>query len=173
MRKSLSALIAALGVGAASLFAPVSAQAALVEKTFTLAPDFGPLAGLSEGSFAFDDALAPTVSPFGDQLFALSAFTLDIGGQVYGLGDLDEAFAAFDASGFTGLVVSIDGVLTLSPALGPLDAFFAHLGGDGESAGAVRFADVPGGTVGEPGAAALALLALAALGARRARRRRL
>ena len=167
MSKSLPSFLAALSLAAAAVL-PSVGHAAPVQRSFTLITDFGPATGPFSGSFVYDDAQAPTLSPFGDQLYTLSAFTLGIDGQVFALADLDEAFAVFDGSSFLGLAATLDGVLTLTPAFDPLGAFFAYSSPAGETVGSIVYAAV-NNTVPEPGVILLLSLGLAALGASRRR----
>lgn len=168
LASSLAPVLAAAVVALGAALAPAASQAAIVQQGFTLAADFGPVAGPLAGSFSYDDAVAPTASPFGDSLVPLSSFTLDLGATSLGLGDAQEAFAAFNADGFIGLVVTVDGVLTLSPSVGANSPFFALTTRAGESLGTVRFAD-PQVRISEPAGLALAALGLVALGLRRRR----
>ena len=168
LASSLAPVLAATAVALGAALAPIAAQAAIVQQGFTLAADFGPVAGPLAGSFSYDDAVTPTASPFGDRLVPLSSFTLDLGATSLGLGDAQEAFAAFNQDGFIGLVVTVDGVLTLSPSVGSNSPFFALSTRAGESMGTVRFAD-PQVRISEPAGLALAALGLAALSLRRRR----
>lgn len=168
LASSLAPVLAATVVALGTALAPVAAQAAIVQQGFTLAADFGPVASPLAGSFSYDDAVTPTASPFGDRLVPLSSFTLDLGATSLGLGDAQEAFAAFNQDGFIGLVVTVDGVLTLSPSVGSNSPFFALSTRAGESMGTVRFAD-PQVRISEPAGLALAALGLAALSLRRRR----
>ena len=165
---SLAPVLTAAVVALGAALAPAAAQAAIVQQGFTLAADFGPTPGPFSGSFSYDDAVTPTASPFGDSLVPLISFTLDLGANTLGLGDTQEAFAAFNQNGFIGLVVTVDGVLTLSPSLGTNSPFFALSTRAGESMGTVRFAD-PQVRISEPAGLALAALGLAALSLRRRR----
>lgn len=154
---------------AALVFGAASGHAAPVAGQFTLAPDFGSLPGAPVvGQFTWDDADPLAASGHGDQVRGLTAFTLRLAGVDYTLADLGDAFAVFDANGFSGLAVTIAGVLTLSPAAGGQDPFFAYSGARGGAAGDVRFAP---GDAGVPEPATLAA-ALAALGAAALARRR-
>jgi hypothetical protein len=155
--------LAALALGTLMAIAAMPTLAAPVNQTFSLIPDFGPPA-LGGGSFSYDDSQTPTAQG-SERLYDLTSFSVELPGISYSLLDLDDAFAVFDASGFIGLQVTIDGVLTLSPAHGGQDAFFAYAGLRSQAMGDISFA-----TVDEPGVLALLLLALA--GASGARRRR-
>lgn len=161
--RHLSRLAGALALAAAL----IPAAAAPVQQSLTLTADFGS-AGPFSGTFSYDDAKVPASGEF---LLTLTGFAIDLGGSPYDLSDTGDAFAVFRDGQFRGLQLTIDQVLTLSPAIGASEASFAYSNGRSEAMGSASFAVVDGGTVPEPATAALALGALGLAAALRRRRR--
>lgn len=166
MSNRITRMLAALALGIGLVAGTAPALAAPVQQAFTLQPDFGSVAPVS-GSFTYDDSQTPPLQG-GERHFDLTGFELVLDGTAYSLPDLGDAYAVFDATGFIGLQVTIDGVLTLSPSHGQQQSFFAWAGVNDEATGDIGFAAI--GTVGEPASAALLLLALATAAAARRRR---
>jgi hypothetical protein len=147
---------------AAAAFGP-SAAAAVVSYGFTVGATSGPLALQSfSGSFAFDDAVPPTMGAGGEDLYALTSFSFVFDGISFGLADLDYGDAAFVGGTFTGLDAG-SATFTFLPAIGSLPpAFLYDLGIAGSGEGNVTFIPEP----------AAGLLAATAFGALLAGRRR-
>jgi MYXO-CTERM domain-containing protein len=162
-------LMAAVALAGSLFTAGTPALAGTVSHSFDLLPDFGSTL-VQHGSFSFDDAQTPTLSPTGTDLYSLSSFTVELDGTVFDLADLADAFAVFSGGSFQGLMVTIEDVLTMSEAFAGFDASFSYVSGFTVVGGTVRFFDDAGSPVPEPAGLLLAAVALAA--AARASRRR-
>ena len=151
---------------AALAFGP-AASAAIVNYNFSVEVISGPLAPQTfNGSFAFDDAVPPTLGIGGEDLYALTGFSFDFDGVVYALGDLDYGDAAFVGGFFVGLdAADLMGSFSFLPVIGGFSpAFLYDFGPQQSGDGNPSFVQVP-----EP---ASGLLAAAAFGAMLVGRRR-
>jgi len=93
IRKTASALA---GVLLGGLLA-VPAQAAILTYDFSFNATGGSLAGNSyNGSYAFDDALAPTATIGSVSQYALSSFDFSFNGETFSAADDPGAYVAFD-----------------------------------------------------------------------------
>lgn len=128
------------------------------------------------GQFSYDDAVSSPGLFDGETLYALTAFSLDFGGQSYGLADLLYGDAVHRDGGFVGLDAAVAGVFSLLPAVAHEASSFAYVLPGGLTApqsgfGSVSYErithDVP-----EPAVLTLLLAALAPLAWARRRQRR-
>ena len=119
---------------AALAFGP-AATAAIVSYDFTVSTTSGPLAPQTfNGSFAFDDAVAPTMGVGGEDLYALTSFSFDFNSTSFALADLDYGDATFVGGSFIGLDAG-NTTFSFLPANAPLPPAFlyeiAQVSGDG------------------------------------------
>ncbi len=126
MNHYLTRFFASLGLVLGTLSFLPAANAALVEYTFVVTPDSGPLDGQSfGGSFSYDDAVTPGVGFGGEDLFALGSFSFNFNGVLYSLADLFSGYAAVDAGGFGELDAGAS-TFSMLPGFGGVAPFFAY-----------------------------------------------
>lgn len=158
LKKALVASLGALGLALAT--APAAAAIVTVDFAIT---------GVGTGSYQYDDTTAST-NLFGETEYALTRFSLDLGGTLYDLSSLDYGTAIFSGGVLQGLdAYESTGAFAFTPGAG---GGFAGTTATGTGTGEVVFED-PRTSVPEPAALALGLVALGAAGwARRRQQRR-
>lgn len=159
LKKALLASLGALGLALAA--APATAAIVTVDFAIT---------GVGTGSYQYDDTTAST-NLFGETEYALTSFSLDLGGTLYDLSSLDYGTAIFSGGVLQGLdAYESTGAFAFTPGAGGGFAGTTATG-TGTGTGEVVFED-PRTSVPEPAALALGLVALGAAGWARRRQRR-
>lgn len=163
LKKAAVASLGALGLVLASALVSAPAAAAIVTVGFAVT-------GVGSGSAQYDDTTAST-NLFGETEYALTGFTLDVGGTLYDLASLDYGMAIFSGGVLQGLdAFEKTGAFAFTPGSGGGYAG-ALARGTGTGTGEVVFEE-PRTSVPEPAALALGLVALGAAGWARRRQRR-